>query len=107
LLQEVTWFTGTRAVLTAVLGVFAVGTAVVGFIDRKIPWPVRAVLLVSGLMLLVADLPGGTAFLGDALDIGGLGIFTGIMFWQWWTGPRAKRLAATEAGATASTTSES
>lgn len=85
LLQDVTWFTGTKAAATALLGVFAVGTAVVGFIDRRLPWVVRVVLLAAGLMLLVADL---------TTDLAGLLIFAAIMVWQWWTGPRAKRLAS-------------
>jgi TRAP transporter 4TM/12TM fusion protein len=82
LLQDVTWFTGTKAAVTALVGVYAVGTAVVGFIDRGIPWPVRVVLLGSGLMLLVADL---------TTDLIGLTIFLSVLGWQWWTGPRSRR----------------
>jgi len=88
LLQDVTWFTGTKAALTALLGVYAVGTAVVGFIDRKLPWSARIVLLAGGLMLLVADL---------TTDLTGLVVFSAIMAWQWWTGPRAKRRDAARA----------
>jgi TRAP transporter 4TM/12TM fusion protein len=82
LLQDVTWFTGTKAALTALFGVFAIGTAVVGYIDRRIPWGPRLVLLASGLMLLVADL---------TTDLIGLAVFLTIIGWQWWTGPRARR----------------
>jgi TRAP-type uncharacterized transport system fused permease subunit len=57
---------------------------VVGFIDRKIPWYVRAVLAASGLLLLNAEL---------TTDLIGLGVFGTIFFWQWWTGARARRRA--------------
>ncbi len=96
LLQDVTWFTGTKAALTALLGVYAVGTAVVGFIDRAIPWYVRIVLLGSGLMLLVADL---------TTDLAGLVVFAAIMFWQWRTSEkRGARTGADVVGAEGSGT---
>lgn len=82
LLQDVNWFTGTKAALTALFGVFAVGTAVVGFIDRKLPAGIRVILAGSGLLLLVADL---------TTDLIGLVVFAAVMTWQWWTGPRARR----------------
>jgi TRAP-type uncharacterized transport system fused permease subunit len=82
LLQDATWFTGTKAALTAFVGMYAVGTAVVGFIDRRIPWIIRAVLAGSGLLLLNAEL---------TTDLIGLGVFSAIFFWQWWTGAHKRR----------------
>jgi TRAP transporter 4TM/12TM fusion protein len=82
LLQDATWFTGTKAALTAFVGMYAVGTAVVGFIDRRIPWFIRAVLAGSGLLLLNAEL---------TTDLIGLGVFSAIFFWQWWTGAHKRR----------------
>jgi TRAP transporter 4TM/12TM fusion protein len=84
LMEDWTWFLGPKAAVTALVGMYAVGTAVVGFIDRKIPWYVRAVLAGSGLLLLNAEL---------TTDLIGLGVFGTIFFWQWWTGARARRRA--------------
>jgi TRAP transporter 4TM/12TM fusion protein len=87
LLQGATLISGTQAVLTATGGVFLLGLAVVGHIDRKINVLLRLVLAGSGLLLL-----HGGAF----TDLIGLGIGGSIVFWQWWTGPRARRQAAAE-----------
>ncbi len=85
LLQDATWFTGTKAALTALIGMYAVGTAVVGFIDRRLNWLIRLVLAGSGLLLLNAEL---------TTDLAGLAVFTVIFVWQWWTGARARRRVA-------------
>ncbi len=80
LLQDVTWFTGPKAGLTALLGVFAVGTAVVGYIDRRLPVLARVILTGGGLMLLLADL---------TTDLAGLAVFAAVYLWQWMTSRRA------------------
>jgi TRAP transporter 4TM/12TM fusion protein len=84
LLQDATWVTGTQAFVTAVAGIFMIGVAVVGFIDRKLDWWMRIILAGAGLLLLNSEL------WTDAI-----GILAGgaIFFWQWWTGPRARRQA--------------
>jgi TRAP transporter 4TM/12TM fusion protein len=92
LLQEATWFTGTKAAITALVGVYAVGTAVVGFIDRRLQWWARLVLIGAGLLLLRAEL---------ATDLIGLAVFAVVFFWQWWTGPRHRRRTETAAAAPA------
>jgi TRAP transporter 4TM/12TM fusion protein len=88
LLEEWDWFLGTKALITAFVGIYAVGTAVVGFIDRGINVGVRLLLGASGIALLYGDL---------TTDILGLGTFATIFAWQWWTGPRARRTAAATA----------
>jgi TRAP transporter 4TM/12TM fusion protein len=85
LLHEWDWFLGPKAIVTAMVGIFAVGTAVVGFIDRGINIGVRLLLGVAGLMLLYGEL---------TTDLIGLGVFGTIFVWQWWTGPRARRRSA-------------
>ncbi len=94
LLWEATWFTGTKAAITALVGMYAVGTAVVGYIDRRLNWAVRAVLAGSGLLLLNAEL---------TTDMIGFGVFAAIFIWQWWTGSRARRHAARTADRAPST----
>jgi TRAP transporter 4TM/12TM fusion protein len=88
LLQDATWFTGTKAALTALVGMYAVGTAVVGFIDRRLNWLARIALAGSGLLLLNAEL---------TTDLVGLAAFAGIFFWQWWTGAHTRRRQAVTA----------
>jgi TRAP transporter 4TM/12TM fusion protein len=85
LLQDWTWFLGTKAILTALIGIYCVGTAMVGHIDRRLNPLVRLLLVAFGLMLLYAQL---------TTDLLGLAGFLAIFFWQWWTGPRARRRAA-------------
>ena len=84
LLYEWTWFLGPKAVITAVVGIYAVGTAVVGHIDRNLNYAARGLLAASGLLLLYGDL---------TTDLVGLGVFSVVYVWQWWTGPRARRRA--------------
>src|SRR5690606_19666409 len=81
LLQDATWVTGSLAALTAFAGIFLLGVAVVGFIDRKLNPAVRVVLAACGLMLLHAN---------PMVDVVGIVVGGGIVFWQWWTGPRAR-----------------
>jgi TRAP transporter 4TM/12TM fusion protein len=84
LLWEATWFTGTKAVITALIGIYCVGTAVVGHIDRGLNPLMRLLLLGAGLLLLYSHL---------TTDVVGLAIFVAVFSWQWWTGPRARRTA--------------
>ncbi len=85
LLHEWDWFNGPKAIITAMVGIYAVGTAVVGFIDRSINVGIRLVLGLAGILLLYGEL---------TTDLIGLATFAVIFFWQWWTGPRARRHAA-------------
>lgn len=84
LLVDATWFTGVKAALTALIGIFCIGTAVVGYIERRINGYVRGLLAATGLLLLQAEL---------ATDLFGLTVFLAIFAWQWWTGPRGRRFA--------------
>ena len=88
LLVDATWFTGTKAALTAIVGIFCIGTAVVGFIDRKLNGLARLALAGTGLLLLQAEL---------TTDLIGLAVFAAIFTWQWWTGPRSRRRTAAAA----------
>ncbi len=82
LLEDWDWFNGPKAIVTALVGIYCVGTAMVGHIDRRLNWLVRGLLLVAGLLLLYAQL---------TTDLIGLAGFLAIFGWQWWTGPRARR----------------
>ncbi len=85
LLLEGDWFTIPKAIITAIIGIYAVATAVVGYIDRGINLALRGVLAGSGLLLMYGEL---------MTDLIGLALFAAIFFWQWWTGGRARKLAA-------------
>ncbi|MCC5949050.1 MAG: TRAP transporter permease [Nitriliruptoraceae bacterium] len=92
LLEEATILEGTLAAISALIGVSAVGIGVVGFMDRKLPWLIRGVLVASGLALLNAD---------PFTDAIGLGTFAVVFVWQWRSGRRIRSDARTEAsGAT-------
>jgi TRAP-type uncharacterized transport system fused permease subunit len=82
LLWEATWFTGTKAVITALVGIYCVGAAVVGHIDRGLGLPIRGLLAAGGLLLLYGEL---------TTDLIGLAVFATVFAYQWWTGPRARR----------------
>lgn len=85
------WVTGIIAFLTAVGGITMLGVAVVGYIDRKLLWWMRLLLAGGGLLLLNTN---------QLFDVFGLAIGAAVFFWQWWTGPRARRQAeAAEQGA--------
>lgn len=90
LLQETTILGGILAGLTALVGMSAVGVAVVGYIDRHLNLLIRAVLIASGLALISAD-P-----LYDAL---GLVTFGAVYGWQRVTGDARRRRSAREAAA--------
>ena len=85
LLHEWDWFLGPKALITALVGIYAVGTAVVGYIDRGINSGVRVLLGAAGIALLYGEL---------TTDLIGLAVFAVIFFWQWWTGGRARRRSA-------------
>jgi TRAP transporter 4TM/12TM fusion protein len=87
LLQEATWFTGTKAVITAMIGVYCIGTAVVGFIDRKLDGWVRITLALTGLGLLYGDI---------VTDAVGIAVAATVFAYQWRTG-RRNRAEATAA----------
>ncbi|QBI19412.1 TRAP transporter permease [Egibacter rhizosphaerae] len=81
LLQDWTWAFGSLAVITAVAGIFFLGTGVAGFMDRKLNPVVRALMIGVGLALLY----------GDPITDGlGLGVGAAVFVWQWWTG-RSRR----------------
>ena len=82
LLEEATILQGVLAAVSALIGITAVGLAVVGYIDRRINWLIRAVLLASGLSLLSAD---------PLLDAAGLITFIAIYLWQRITGDAGRR----------------
>ena len=82
LLHDWDWFLGPKAIATALIGVLALGTAVVGYIDRGLNVGIRVLLGAAGLLLLYGDL---------TTDLIGLAIFATIFVWQWWTGGRVRR----------------
>lgn len=73
LMVDATVGTFALALGSAVLGMFSLGTAVVGYIDRRLSWVERFLLLASGLGLL---------HVGIVSDIIGLAVFAGIYFYQ-------------------------
>ena len=81
LLWDATWGTAVPAIVTALIGVYALGLAVVGHIHRDVNWLVRIGLAVAGLSLLHGDV---------RTDLAGFALLGGIYFWQWWTGPHAE-----------------
>ena len=85
LLVDVTWFTGTKAVITALVGIYCVSAAVVGYIDRPLSLLLRGVLAATGLLLLYGEL---------TTDIIGLGGFVVVFAYQWWSGRRMRAGAA-------------
>lgn len=92
LLQETTILGGVLAGVSALVGMSAVGVAVVGYIDRRINLLIRAVLIASGLALISAD---------PLYDAIGLITFAAIYGWQRLTGDAGRRRSARKADATA------
>ncbi len=90
LLQETTILGGILAGATALVGMTAVGVAVVGYVDRRINLLIRAVLIASGLALISAD---------PLYDAVGLLIFAAVYGWQRITGDAGRRRSAREAAA--------
>ncbi len=97
LLEEATIAQGVLAAISALIGITAVGLAVVGYIDRRINWLIRAVLLASGLSLLSAD---------PLLDAAGLITFIAIYLWQRVTGDIGRRREQQAAAAGAAGTAD-
>lgn len=93
LLQETTILGGALAGVSALVGMSAVGVAVVGYIDRRINLLVRAVLIAAGLALISAD---------PLYDAIGLVTFAAIFVWQRASGDAARRRSTTGAQAGAS-----
>jgi TRAP transporter 4TM/12TM fusion protein len=90
LLQETTLLGGVLAGATALVGMSAVGVAVVGFIDRRLNLLVRLVLIASGLALISSD---------QLWDAVGLLIFAAIYAWQRLSGDAGRRRGARAAAA--------
>ena len=91
LLQETTILGGIMAGVSALVGMSAVGVAVVGYIDRRINLFVRAILIAAGLALISAD---------PLYDAIGLITFAAVYGWQRVTGDAGRRRTAREAAAT-------
>ncbi|MFU8840398.1 MAG: TRAP transporter permease [Nitriliruptoraceae bacterium] len=85
LLQGTTILGGILAAISALIGMSAVGVAVVGYIDRRINLLVRAVLIAAGLALISAD---------PLWDGVGLVTFGAIFAWQRVSGDAGRRRAA-------------
>ncbi|MFP4148347.1 MAG: TRAP transporter permease [Nitriliruptoraceae bacterium] len=99
LLQETTILGGVLAGASALVGMTAVGVAVVGYLDRRLNLLVRAVLVGSGLALISAD---------QLWDAVGLVAFAAIYVWQRLSGDARRRhaepAAVTEEAAASSST---
>lgn len=80
------WLTGARASVTALIGIFVLGVAVAGYLDRKLDWWARLVLGGAGLLLVNAEL------WTDAIGIGG-----SLAVWAWyrWLGHRDRESVLT------------
>ena len=92
LLQETTILGGILAGLTALVGMSAVGVAVVGYIDRRLNLAIRAVLIAAGLALISSD---------PLYDAIGLVTFAAVSGWQRLSGDAGRRRTAREVAATA------
>ena len=73
--------TGTKAVITALVGIYCVSAAVVGYSDRPLSLLLRGVLAATGLLLLYGEL---------TTDSVGLGGFVVVFVYQWWSGRRMR-----------------
>lgn len=74
LLLNTHWTEGIAVVLTSVLGVLMLGTAVEGYLLTRVPLLLRLTLAISALLLIQ---PNG---LTDTL---GVVIALGTLWWQW------------------------
>ncbi|MTI79939.1 MAG: TRAP transporter permease [Firmicutes bacterium] len=86
LMVNATLSTFAMALGTAILGMFSMGTAVVGYIDRHLSVVERLMLAASGLGLLYAH---------TSTDIIGLAVFVSIYLYQKITAKREKGLNIT------------
>ncbi|WP_046472039.1 TRAP transporter permease [Allosalinactinospora lopnorensis] len=93
LLQDVTWVSGTLAAATGVIGASLVGVGVVGYINRRVPWVLRGLLVVAGIALLYS---------GWLSDLAGLAAAGAVFAQQWWVsrGARSTGEAAPASAAT-------
>lgn len=82
LMVDAHWGTFILALGSAVLGMFSLGTAVVGYIDRRLSWVERFLLVSSGLGLL---------HVGLISDVTGLAVFGGIYIYQKYMSRRNSR----------------
>jgi TRAP transporter 4TM/12TM fusion protein len=81
LLLEGSGWLVSLAITTAVIGTVAIGVAMVGFLLRPIDGIRRALLLVSGLALLVP--PGGQITYSWALNLSGAVVCLAILLVEW------------------------
>lgn len=63
------WLIGAQASATALAGIFILGVAVAGYLDRKLDWWARLVLGAAGLLLVNAELWTDGIGIGAALVI--------------------------------------
>ena len=74
LLVHAHWTEGIAVVLTSVLGVLMLGTAVEGYLFTKVPLLLRLALAVSALLLIQPN---------RLTDIVGVVVALGTVWWQW------------------------
>ena len=83
------WLVGTQATATALAGIFIMGVAVAGYLDRKLDWWARIVLAAAGLLLVNAEA------LTDAI---GIGVALVVYAWYRWHGVRGRQVEHDSAG---------
>lgn len=86
LMVDATLVTFARALGTAVLGMFCLGTAMAGFIDRRLSVVERFLLIAAGLGLLYA---------GIYSDLTGLAVFAAIYVYQKFMSRRDSKVKVT------------
>ncbi|MFD0774874.1 TRAP transporter permease [Streptomonospora algeriensis] len=74
LMQDVTWLSGIGVVATALLGVWLVGIAVVGYVRTGLHWSLRLVVGAAGLAMVNA---------GWESDLAGLVVAAAVLGWQY------------------------
>lgn len=87
LLVDVTYLGFGAALFTAILGMFCIGTSVVGYIEQQLNIPVRIILAIAGISLLYAQW---------ITDVVGLAIFLTVFIHQKVIIRRIKRAEAEE-----------
>jgi TRAP transporter 4TM/12TM fusion protein len=80
------WLVGAQASVTALAGIFIMGVAVAGYLDRRLDWWARIVLAVGGLLLVNAEV---------WTDVIGIGAALAVYGWYRWLGHRDRQSVAT------------